>query len=41
MWEQFWVDFETMYNMLDSKKKVDFYNQLLYRKNIIEQEIKE
>ena len=40
MWERFWYEFDTVYNLMQSKKRNDFREQLLYRKKIIEEELK-
>ena len=41
MWENFWRDFDIVYDLLSVQKKYlgpRFREQLLYRKNIIEEE---
>ena len=43
MWENFWRDFDIVYDLLSVQKKYlgpRFREQLLYRKNIIEEESK-
>ncbi len=40
MWERFWYEFDNVYNLIEKNKKSDFREQLLYRKTIIEKEIK-
>ena len=44
MWENFWRDFDIVYDLLSVQKKYlgpRFREQLLYRKNIIEKEAEE
>ncbi|KKN34393.1 hypothetical protein LCGC14_0794400 [marine sediment metagenome] len=44
MWENFWRDFDIVYDLLSFQKKYlgpRFREQLLYRKNIIEKEAEE
>ena len=44
MWENFWRDFDIVYDLLSVQKKYlgpRFREQLLYRKNIIEEEAEE